>query len=143
MQDSNAIEGIKKIVETVKDSLIPIQEITITRQEGPSHKCGIPEKFDKLFKADSYAFCESSYAPELGYDKFSVKVVWQDGREFNFRLDITKFKGFDNNVSTAFRSIKKYYLDKELPEQITNDKIFKLSRQNIKELYEGYEIGIY
>lgn len=140
MNSQEKINEVTKIVNAVKASLIPIKVIIITRLEGQDYKCGIQESFETLDKADTYMFFESFDAPEIGYYKFTVTVFWQDGREFTFRVDLNKTR--NNNVSSALRSMKHYYLDKELPSAIAEGKHHKLGKQNLQELYDGYDIGV-
>ena len=65
--------------------MIPVKEITITRAEGLN--CGRTKKFSRFSEANGEMSSHSHTYPKMGYDKHQVKVVWEDGTEYDFRLD--------------------------------------------------------
>lgn len=93
--------------------------------------------FDKLREADSFLWCQGMRSPEVGYIKWQIEIEWQDGRIFNFRLDVSKNK--DNSISGHLRSAQRYFLDKEIPEKIKSSDYFQQGHKFHKEIREKYE----
>lgn len=95
--------------------------------------------FTNLKEADSFMWCNSLSAPELGYQKWQVEIEWEDGKTFSFRHDIAKNKD-DNSITGYLRNASKYFLEKEIPDPIKSSDFFKQGQKFHKELKENYAI---
>lgn len=69
--------------------LIRPKSITITRAEGPSHLCDIPQHAESWTAANHILLSNAGSAPKGGgYDKHDFKVVFENGVEYTGRYDL-------------------------------------------------------
>ena len=90
------------------------------RAEGPIKKTGVNKIFDSWAKANSHIWCYASTYPKMGYDKHDVTVIWEDGTEYNLRLDCQhpENKYFNGNEidKRIHRALKFYLKENDLDE---------------------------
>lgn len=85
-----------------------IKEITITRAEGPIALCDKPKYFDSWQSANSWLVSQSFTFPKGGcYDKHDFKIVFNDGQDYNGRLDCKHHSEPDNDLN-LFTHIKEF-----------------------------------
>lgn len=116
---------------------IKIKSITITRLEGKGKWVGVPRVFHTLHEANEFMWCEGLTCPEVGYDKFSVVIKWQDNQEYHFRIDASCHK--DNSVTSYIKNACHYYTKKQLPNQIADGELFKKARSFYEKLDQAYQ----
>jgi len=131
-----SIHSVASAVEKQIANQKKLTKIIITPLESYEHN-NYPRTFTQLHEANGFLFTEGCSAPEHGYYKYSVKLEWEDNTEYNLRLDLNKNK--DNSLTRHFKNLFHYYLTKELPEQITKDKMFKETRNHIQNIYLNYQ----
>ena len=77
-----------------------IKEIIIDRWEGPVEMCDMEKKFSTWEAANNWLQSQSHSFPKGGcYDKHGFKVTWEDGEEYEGRLDCKHFTETDNDLN--------------------------------------------
>jgi hypothetical protein len=115
----------------IPEVLVKLKSITITRAEGPSKLCGIPEVFvntlepgdgvpgshwekpywiSGFIKASSGMRAWGHSAPTTGYDKCDFRCEWEDGTVYEGRFDLQR-GGTDGGeyFADSFRSRVRFY----------------------------------
>ena len=92
----------------------PVKSIAITRAEGLIDLCGKTYTFKAFGDANCHIAKFLSTYPDMGYDKHDIKIEWENGMVYKFRLDAYGLKNEyykGNTIDGHILSACRYYCD--------------------------------
>lgn len=94
---------------TPEGTLKPVRRIVVRRVEGNPITDDLTQHvFTTLRTADRFLFLQSRTAPERGYDKTDVVVMFQDGDVVTLRIDLQKNR--DVSIETHMKMLYDYLM---------------------------------
>lgn len=119
--------------------------ITIERAEGPCDLCGTPRVFkgpNCWATANAWLLSQSNtFPPSGGYDKHDFKVLFEDGFEYEGRLDCKHATCADNDLDVAghVASFVLFYAGRRCPAHMTQDRYEAFLSRQQDEVAEAVE----
>jgi hypothetical protein len=96
--------------------------ITLERLEGPADECGKPQALASFEDADRLLMAWSETAPKNGgYSKTRARVVWPDGTEYSFRLDLVHHTCQMPSLRAELASTAEFWTGKRCPDHMTGE----------------------
>lgn len=121
--------------------MIPVKKIKLNRAEGPIELCRGDAKTFKTFAGVNQFIHENSPTyPKSGYDKHDFVVTWEDGFEYNGRLDLQHsenphYNSRENSLNLHIKDFVEFQAN-DAPAPFSDEN----SRRGAREFLEKYAL---